>query len=77
MLEGESLGGFDHVQTLMTRSVSAVLYIATPWTLNSSCHQCLHVIKAAQAFPLRRLNMQITRMKQRGGGEPGDEATRM
>ena len=37
------------------------------------------MIKAAQALPLRRLNINFAhiktmRIKQRGGGEPGDKA---
>ena len=56
--EGESLGGFDDVRTLMTCHAR---------------HQCLHVIKA---LPLHRYIYEvITRIKQSGGGEPGDEAT--
>ena len=36
--EGESLGGFSYVQTLMTHLAST----------DSMCHQCLHVIKTSQ-----------------------------
>ena len=45
------------------------------WTL-----KCLHVIKATQGLTIQRLNIKILKnshvaIKQKGGGEPVDEAT--
>ena len=47
MSEGESLGSFDHVQTLMTRTVPTVHVHSGQCTH----HQCLHVIRNHPGSP--------------------------
>ena len=70
MLEGESLGYFDYMWTLMMCPLSTV-HICTMDTMH---HQCLHVIKATWALPFQCLKMkQAYKMKRRGKG-PGEEA---
>ena len=73
MSEGESLGGFDHVRTLMTRHRQY-----TWWTLNASSVSA-HDQSRSGTPPLAfkrtfHICKTITRIKQSGGGEPGDEA---
>ena len=50
----ESLGSFDHVQTLMTCTVPTVdmCSVDTSTALYCARHQCLHMIQATQALPL-------------------------
>ena len=71
MSEGESLDDFDHVRTLMTRSVStACIALAT---LNASSVSA-HDQSSPGSSPLTFKRTFRACLKQSGGGEPGDEA---
>ena len=69
MSEGESLGGFDHVQTLMTRSVWQGQY--TRWTLNVSSVFARDQSRAGSPPPTFKRTFRIykiiTCIKQSGG----------
>ena len=64
-LEGESLDGFDHVWTLMMRSVSGqpIRWTSSVWSKPSP----------SDVWTCVKLIIWIVRIKRRGGGEPGDE----
>ena len=76
MLEGKSLGNFDHVQTLMTRSVWHGQY--TWWTLNASsvsaCDQSCPGSPPPTFKHIFRVYKIIMHIKQSGGGELEDKA---
>ena len=52
--EGESLGGFNHVRTLMMHFESSRIstYVCSG---HQTCHHCPHVIKTSQTLPLAPL----------------------
>lgn len=77
MLEGESAGSFDHMQTLKMLTVFMSRCTVHTCTVY---YQCAHKIKVTQALPLQHLNKFCVntnhpyKIKIRGGGEAREEA---